>query len=188
MRLMGIDPGMTRLGYATVNVGASIELISYGVISHPIDPALKFNAHLNAGIARLADSLPKLVYDSNVSTVTAETVPPGKLGSNDALVIAAITTCKVICHQFGINWLDIAASTIKKEMTGDGRATKARMKNQVLAMFPEVDEAHKKLKKEQRAEGIKASGFPFDVFDAISVAVVGANKLGNQEVQEVQEG
>jgi len=187
MRILGIDPGFRRLGYACVNAGESLSLETYGVVENTRLAATKFNPHLNSGIEHLAVKVPKLLHETDPGYIVAEIVPAGKLGSNDSLVIAAITTCKVIAYQFGVTWIDVAANTLKKELTGDGKATKARVKNEVLSLFPEVDEAHILLKKSQKAEGEKATGFPQDVFDAIAAAVVGVKLLNGKEVQEVQE-
>lgn len=181
MRILSIDPGMTRLGVASIITGKDdqMTLLTYGMIAHPRDPAHTFNEHLNAGIRQIVDDLPKLIDIVSPSVICAETVPVGRLGSNTELVVAAITAAKVLAYQFGITWVDYGANTIKKQVTGDGRATKTKVRNAVLSYFPEVDERHKQMKKDQKAAGEKVEGLPADVFDAIATSITGAKLYDN---------
>lgn len=179
---------MLRLGFAGVAQGEQLELITFGLISNPRDPASKFNEHLNKSIHQVTDDLPKALDLIRPDIIVAETVPVGRLGSNTELVVAAITACKVIAHQFGIPWYDIGATTVKKDFTGDMKASKVTVRNAVFDLFPIVEERHTKIKREQKSQGKKMEGLPFDVFDAVAIAVVGVNIHGNQDLQSVQEG
>ncbi len=189
MRVLGIDGGMTRLGIGAVELkGDELRLITYGLIQNPRGADEKFNAHLNAGIKQIVDDFPKLLDMITPSIIVSETIPAGKLGANDSLVIAAVTTCKVVAHQFGIKWYDIAAVTAKKQLTGDYRASKATVRNTVLDIFPSINVRHKQQKTEQKNHGEKMIGLPQDCFDAIGIAVVGANIYGReQSLSEVPE-
>jgi Holliday junction resolvasome RuvABC endonuclease subunit len=193
MRVLGVDPGMTRLGIGAIQVdGDSVSLITHGLIANPIDPTLKdqprwFNTHLDRSIAQIATDFPRLLDIVQPDLIVAELVPVGKLGSNDALVIAASTTCKVIAFQFGVEWFSVGASTVKKGLTGNHRATKTQVRNAIFDMFPVVEQRHQLLKAEQKADGEKAEGLPFDVFDALAVAVVGVKEYAKQAVQAVPE-
>ena len=183
---MGLDPGFKRLGFGVLETKKDeISLITYGVISNERDDAT-WNQHLNQGIAWIATELPRLIDRSRPSIIVAELVPPGKLGSNDALVTAAVTTCKVIAFQFGVPWHDIAASTVKKQLTGDGRATKARVKNSVFDLFPSVEGDHINLKKEQKAQGEKAVGLPQDAFDGLGISYIGCQIYGKEKDEVMQ--
>lgn len=169
---------MTRLGIGAVAVkDDTMTLLTYGMIAHPRDPNHKYNEHLNSGIRQIVDDLPKLIDLLSPHAICAETVPVGRLGSNTELVVAAITTAKVIAYQFGIEWHDFGANTIKKEVTGDGKATKTKVRNSVMAQFPQVADRHKEMKKEQKLAGEKVEGLPADVFDAVASAITGAKKL-----------
>lgn len=184
MRVLGIDGGMTRLGLGVVDYDdTEYGLVTHGLIYNPRDPEMAFNDHLNAGILRISNDFPRFLDLTRPDVIWAETIPAGRLGSNDSLVIAAVTTCKVIAFQFGIEWHDIAASTVKKDLTGDGRATKVLVRDTVFGMFPVVQERHATLKKEQKDHGEKSVGLPQDVFDGIAIAVVGAKKNEKKEVQ-----
>lgn len=185
MRIIGVDPGMTRLGLGAVQVtGDDIELITCGIIGHPRDPSLSFNDHLAAGIHQLADTFPRYIALVEPDAIAMELVPVGRLGSNDALVVAAATSCRLIAHQFGIPLLNVAASTVKKEIAGDATASKTKIRNTILDSFEKLNEEHTKLKKEQKEAGEKPVGFPQDIFDAIAIAIVGATIYGREKKGE----
>ena len=176
-KVLGIDQGMERLGFGSLSkVDSEIILGSYGVIANPRNAGDAFNIHLNRGIEQITNDFPRLISMAQPDFICAELVPPGRLGANTELVVAAITVCKVIAFQFGIEWHDLAANTVKKEFTGDAAASKAVIKRRVIELFPQLEDRHKALKKEQREAGLKSSGLPPDVFDAIAIAHVGASK------------
>lgn len=182
MNVLGIDGGMTRLGLGAITYGPEeITLITHGLIYHPRDTEMSFNDHLNSGIAQIVIQFPRALDLVQPDIIVAETIPAGRLGSNDSLVIAAVTTCKVIANQFGIEWHDVAANTVKKQIAGDGRATKVQVRNAVFDLLPKVEETHIKLKKEQKENGDKPTGLPQDVFDALAIAVVGARIYAKAE-------
>lgn len=191
MRVLGLDPGMQRLGFAGVtrsDADSIYELITYGLISNPRSADSKFNEHLTKSIHQIADDLPRVIDIIRPDIIVSEYVPVGRLGSNTELVVAAITTCKVVAYQFGIPWHDVGANTVKVKFTADAKATKVRIRNEVFDRFPIVEERHIKIKKEQKQAGDKAEGLPFDVFDAIAIASVGLDIHGNQDLPAVQEG
>ncbi len=188
MQILGLDGGMTRLGIGVVKVeDDQVRLVTHGLIYHPRDPEQKFNQHLNSGIAQIVTDFPRLLDLTKPDLIISEYIPAGKLGSNDSLIIAAVTTCKVIAFQFGIDWVDIAASTVKKELTGDGRASKILIRNTVFDLYPLVEARHKQLKVEQKQIGEKVVGLPQDVFDGLAIAHVGANLYGKKNMHELQE-
>jgi Holliday junction resolvasome RuvABC endonuclease subunit len=180
MRILGIDPGMLRLGVSAIKLleDNEIELITYGMISNPRDSGTPYNQYLNAGIAQITNDFPRLLDVTKPQLIASETVPVGRLGMNTELVVGAITACKVIAFQFGIDWVDIGANTVKKEVTGDGKANKTLIRNTILGSFPTIETRHKLLKKEQKAAGEKMVGLPQDVFDSVAVAVAASKVHG----------
>src|SRR4029077_17777465 len=75
--------------------------------------------------------------------------------------------------QWGIEWRDISDSTWKARVVGRRDATKAQTRNAVFSHFPALADQHKLLKKEQKADGLKAEGFPADITDAIAIGIAG---------------
>lgn len=187
MVVLGIDGGMVRLGLGAVKIDqGNIDIVTYGMISNYRDSDEKFNVFLNRGITQIADQFPRFLGMVNPDLIASETIPAGKLGSSSSQVIAAVTACKVIAFQFGIEWRDIGASTVKKELTGDGKASKTLVRNAVLDLYPSVAQQHKQLKAQQKEAGeTKRPGLPQDVFDGIAVAIIGAKLYERNYVQKV---
>lgn len=179
MRVLGIDPGVIRLGLGVVETDEETRdtnLLYFGYFSHP-RTELAYNDHLNSAISTLTQTFPKILHDFAPNKIAAELVPVGRLKSNSELVVAAITVCKVIAFQWGIPWTDYGANTIKKEVTDNGLATKAEVKNSIQKLFPELVKAHKEEQVKQKAAGEKkASGLPWDVYDGVAIALCGARK------------
>lgn len=180
--VLGIDPGMARFGWSSVTKdGNKIELGLTGLIAHPRDDASAFNDYLNEGIAQISEQFPVLLSIVQPNLIVSETVPAGKLGSRSELVVAAITTAKTIAFQWGVEWKDIGANTVKKIVCENGNATKAQIKNAVMSEFPLLAQRHKKIKQEQREAKEKASGFPQDIFDAVAIAYAGVQIFGEAD-------
>jgi Holliday junction resolvasome RuvABC endonuclease subunit len=176
---------MTRLGLGAIQVtGDEVELITCGMIAHPRTLGSTFNQHLAEGIHQIADDLPRFLGIVEPDAIAMELVPVGRLGSNDALVIAAASSCRLIAYQFGIPVIDLAASTVKKELTGDGTASKAKVRNTILDAFDTLAQRHAEIKQEQKASGEKPEGFPQDIFDAIAISIVGAQIYGRTQERD----
>jgi Holliday junction resolvasome RuvABC endonuclease subunit len=183
MIFLGIDPGMIRLGYGSVEKKKALELNKFGMIHTPRSDQ-KFYPFLNEGIEHITNEFPRVLMLTQPDVIYAETVPTGKLGSNSELVIASITVCKTIAFQWGIPFVDLAANTWKSKLCDDKAATKAKTRNTVFAHFPQMAEQHKALKKEQKESGDKAEGFPPDVTDAVAIAIVGSMVYEDNEAEK----
>src|SRR5688500_3339083 len=115
MVVLGVDPGLTRLGWGSVSVSNDeLSLGPCGLIAHPRDTDAPFNKYLDEGLAQLADKFPVLLSVIQPDFIAFETVPTGKLGSRSELVMSAASACKVMAHQWGIPWYNLGANTVKK--------------------------------------------------------------------------
>lgn len=182
---------MERLGFGAIINDEELTLHKWGMIQTP-RYGQKFNEYLNEGIINITDMFPRVLMESDPDIIFAEIVPVGKLGSNSELVVASISVCKVIAHQWGIEWRDIAANTWQSKLLGEGvKSTKVKVRNAVFYHFPQMADKHKKLKNEQKREGDKAEGFAPDITDAIGIAIVGKTLVDdntdprNEALQEV---
>lgn len=184
--VLGIDPGMVRFGWGSVLLDADdkVELGLSGMIAHPRDTNAPFNEYLDEGIAQIAEQFPVILSIVQPTFIVAEQVPTGRLGSRSELVVAAITAAKVVAYQWGIPWHNMGANTIKKSIADDGTATKARVRNAVIELFPVLGERHKAAKVEQKAQGDKMDGIPQDVFDGIATAIAGAKQHGKNHREQ----
>ena len=185
-RFLGVDPGMVRLGLGCIDRDSegNVKFVTHGLISNPRTEPV-YNTYLNRSIQQVIQGFSAFVNMIQPTIIVAEKVPPGKLGRNSELVIAAITTCKVISCQKNIPWLDLAANTVKKTTTGDGLANKTKIRNVVFELFPQVKERHQILKQEEKAEGAKRLvGLPYDVTDAIAIAYAATILLTEEMVSD----
>ena len=187
-RILGFDPGLSCMGFGVLDVDndtGQIDLQHFGFFEIKRN-GKAFNDYLNDAIAGLTENFPRLIqaYDPNV--VCAEIVPVGRLGSNTELVVAGITTIKVVSFQFGLHWMDLAANTVKKTVSGNGRATKAQVRKSLFEIFPTLKTKNDALKKEQKSKGERASGLPADVYDGIAVAYTAAIKLGGKIETDIE--
>lgn len=174
--ILGIDPGNKRMGVAILNLKKDgiVSLNHAEVLFHENENNLKFNQYLNEGIYQLCDRFPLLLHTHRPDFIISEIIPVGRLGANTELNVAAITVCKTISWQWGLDWFDIAANTVKKIVTTDGRASKAKVKHEVVARFPHLETMNDELKKQQKLEGLSATGLAQDLYDAVAIAVAGA--------------
>jgi crossover junction endodeoxyribonuclease RuvC len=174
MRILGIDPGLLRLGWGVVVLDTELLLGTFGIIETPRAPEASFNDYIDAGIEQLIVAFPRVLQLTQPDLIASEYVPPGMQGSSSETNIVALTVCKTIASQWGIEWTQFGANSIKKQVAGDGRASKAKVRNAVLAQFPTLAEQHKLTKKEQKQAGMKRPpGIPQDAFDAIAAALTG---------------
>jgi Holliday junction resolvasome RuvABC endonuclease subunit len=176
-RILGIDPGMKRLGLAVVerNEKGNIVLLTHGLIHNPRDVS-SYNEYLNKSIHEIVVDFSRFLGLTNPDIVVAELVPPGRLRASSELVFSAITVCKVLAYQWDIEWRDVAANSVKCTVVADGNATKAKVKNAMITMFPRLADSHQKEKEKQKNEGVKPMGLPQDVFDAVAIAYTGLLK------------
>lgn len=182
MNLLGLDPGLEHLGFGVVNT-SPFGLPNMGVIAHKKDPLLSYNEDLNLAIANIAEQFQRLLMLYDPKQIAAEIVPVGKLGSRSETTVASITVCKTLAFTYGIPWNEYGANTVKLSVTSDGKASKAQVRNAVLALFPEWQAVHKKEKQRQKTEeGMKRPpGIPQDAFDGAAIAVTHYFKEFNEQ-------
>lgn len=182
MKVLGIDPGQKRLGLASISIkNGEMRLDNCGVLHHERGETQKFNDYLNEGIFQICEVFPQMLHAVKPHFIMAEIVPTGRLGANTELNVAAITVCKVIAWQWGIDWYDIAANTVKKTVTGDGKATKAKIKKAVVERFPNIKIDINIFKQK---EGGQPEELPQDLYDAIAIAWAGLMIYDQQEAKD----
>jgi len=123
MRVLGIDPGLTRCGLGAVegSVGKPLHLVEVGVVATSADlPVAERLVLIEAGIERWLDELrPDAVAVERVfSQHNVKTVMGTAQASGIALVAAARRGLPVAMH---------TPSEVKAAVTGSGRADKAQV-------------------------------------------------------------
>ena len=154
LRVLGVDPGLVRTGWALVTADGGTTVLDAGLIAP--DPSAPFEARLAQGFAAFAAVLgeqqPDLVVLEDIYTA------PGHPKS--ALLMAHMRG--VLClavHQHGIALRSLTASTVKQRLTGNGRASKEQVRGMVfqLCRLP--------------PQRVRA-----DVTDAIALAIAGLSQ------------
>lgn len=141
MRILGIDPGTTTVGYAIIEKnGVQIELLDYGVIETLPKIALEqklleISADINGLIAKYEPErvwVEKLYFNTNITTGIAVAHARG-----------------VIIHEVAKKWIELYEYTplqIKKAITSNGQAKKLQLQKAIQMIFwlsdiPKPDDA-----------------------------------------------
>jgi crossover junction endodeoxyribonuclease RuvC len=176
VRVLGIDPGMQRLGVAFVEDG---QLTSIGTIGYRLDGRLTFNENLNAALDVLYGAFSPILRNRRPDEAAAEIVPLGHRLHNSEVLCGLISVCKVMCRMNGIPWADYGANTVKKEVAGDGRASKAAVRAAIFAEWPEWKLRDAEFRDRERSEGaLHPKGYPWDAWDAAAVALTHTRRQG----------
>jgi crossover junction endodeoxyribonuclease RuvC len=156
MRVLGVDPGLVRTGWAVVESReGDYRLLASGLIAPP--PTLELAERLADGYGRFA-----LVLDEfRPDVVVLEDIFSAPRHPTSALKMAHMRG--VLClaaGQRGVLVEPMTATTVKQRVTGNGHASKQQVQEMVLRLCQVGPRA-------MRA----------DVSDAIALAVAGINQL-----------
>ena len=156
MRILGIDPGLEKCGYACLETSGNREnLIEAGVFN--TDSSCPIEIRLN----RIAEDMASLLNKFNPDLVSVEQLYSHYAHPKTAILMGhARGVILQKCAGAGIEVRSFSATRIKKSLTGNGRASKQQVQRAVqrilsLAKIPE----------------------PNDVADAIAVAICCSNSL-----------
>lgn len=149
-RVLGIDPGLTRCGYAVLEPvsGSGVKVVSMGLLRTPPE------AELPARLAALLDDVQDLLDEFQPATVAVEQVffqvnvrTAMSVGQASGLVLA-------LAHRAGCSVVQYPPNQVKEAVTGSGRADKAQVQKMV-----------------QMRLGLAVAPEPADVADAAAVAL-----------------
>lgn len=130
MRVLGVDPGLTRCGYGLVEgVGQALSLITVGVIrtaaDSPLDQRLlALDIELSAIVERWRPE--SIAVERVFSQLNVKTA----MGTAQAAGVALLTAAR-----FGIPVVMHTPSEVKAAVTGSGRADKAQVGQMVTRIL-----------------------------------------------------
>lgn len=154
MKVLGVDPGLVRTGWAAVESRASrYHLLGTGLIAPLADAEL--TERLAEGFARFAAVLDEVQPD----VIVLEDVFSAPRHPRAALLMAHMRG--VLClaaGQRGLSVEPMTATTVKQRITGNGHASKEQVAEMVFRLC-----------------GIALRDVRADVSDAIALAVAGLN-------------
>ena len=152
--VLGIDPGLQRTGYAVLSDAAGtaeVRLIEAGVIR------LARGATLASRLLDLEQSLDMLIQTHRPVALACEELYAHYRHPRTAILMAhARGVMLLLAARAGLRIFPVAATNVKKLLTGSGRAGKPQVQMAVAALLhlPTVPEPH-------------------DVADAIAIALCG---------------
>lgn len=162
---MGIDPGAKRCGYSIVDFfnyekefsPMHIDSGAFGLDRNTAEEEMY--THYKARLIKNAIvTFEDLIEQHEPDLAVFEFLPVSNVGAAAGQRLLAFSVAcagQVICELSGLPWVEITASTVKKQITGKGRAKKYLVKKHVVEIFPDL-------------EKIKTSA---DEIDAIAVAL-----------------
>ncbi len=159
MKILGIDPGSTRAGYAVIEYESSHKkpiLITAGILHTQ-------SANKNELLADLFTSCTHLIETHHPDIAGIETLRFAKNVSTGIEVAQSrgVLICTIVQHQIPL--YEFSPLEIKQGMTGYGNADKHSITRAV----------------QQTLDASLCAGQPDDVFDAIAIALVTAYAYKN---------
>ena len=153
-RILSIDPGAKRLGWAVVDFDIDDDAVyqpsyvSSGIIGLDRGIDETYVTFKNRLIKFFVPELEKLIEECKPDLVVFEFLPIAGIKGNLAqrtLAFAVATIAQAICVQQEIEFKEIAASSIKAILTGNKQATKTQIKNAVIKAFPQLEPRKKEI-------------------------------------------
>lgn len=133
MRVLGIDPGLRLTGFGVVDVRpGAIEphLIEAGVIK------LNAKASVADRLVQLADDLKGVIDAVRPDALAVEEVYAHYAHPKTAIIMAHARGVILLCaKQANLSIQELAATEVKKAITGNGHASKEQMQLAVQAQF-----------------------------------------------------
>lgn len=151
--VLGVDTGFRHVGYAVTAMDAlnSLELLAYGVWDLQADHQ-KMNRRSYKGMVVLNRKLD--TFKHPFDAICLETVPPTRFNGRDA-TLASTNMFRAYSIFHDKRYSELHSMTIKKFLTGSGKAQKDDVKAAVIGRFPQVPD-----------------DLRYDVYDAIGASVV----------------
>ena len=158
MRILGVDPGLQITGYGVISLktgrGAA-ELVEAGVIRTKADEGIAER------LRKVHSALSDVIEELKPDVIAIERLYAHYKHPATAILMGHVrgVVC-LLAGQHGVPLASVAATHVKKSLTGHGHAGKAQMQRMI-----------------QHALGLKELPSPPDVADALAVALAYAAQL-----------
>lgn len=169
MRILGIDPGLSRTGYACVEAdGVSGEMptiVEAGVLR------LKSQTSIPSRLVELEADLLSLIERARPMCVCVESLFSHVAHPRTSIIMAhARGVILLAAGRARLRVLELPPAEVKKSVTGNGRASKEQMQEAVAVLL-----------------GLESLPKPADVADAIAIALCGSRRLSDPLEERVIE-
>lgn len=151
MRILGIDPGLERVGYAVVDRnGSQMTAVTFGLIQTP-------RVELNDRLRLIHDQVRELMVTHRPDALATERLL-FTVNKTTAMDVARALGCIQLAASFEqIPWHEYSPPEIKKAVVGTGAADKKQVQFMVTRLL-----------------SLKETPKPDDVADAIAIAITHA--------------
>ncbi|MFO0874749.1 MAG: crossover junction endodeoxyribonuclease RuvC [Phycisphaerales bacterium] len=160
-RVLGIDPGLHRTGYACVELldgEAEPALVEAGVLRLRSDASLAFR------LRQLHEDIVGLLDELQPACMTVESLFVHREYARTAILMGHARGVVLLAGESrGVRIDEIPPASVKKAMTGRGRATKLQVQLAVMGQC-----------------GLSLPPSPSDVADAIAIALTGARRIASR--------
>lgn len=148
MRILGIDPGLERIGYGVVlRAGSKIETVKYGLIQ---TPKIKLPDRLRL----IHEEMRKLIEEQQPDAIATERLlfTVNKTTAMD--VAKALGVVLLASAEAGLPWVEYSPPEIKQAVVGNGNADKKQVQFMVCKLL-----------------SLRETPKPDDVADALAIAI-----------------
>lgn len=148
MLILGIDPGLERIGYGVVRrVGSKLECLDYGLIKTP-------KILMPDRLKMVHDGVVSLIEKHHPDAMATERLLFTKNVTTGMDVAKSLGTILLAAADTGIEWTEYSPPEVKQSVVGNGNADK----KQVTFMV-------------RRLLALKEDPKPDDVADALAIAI-----------------
>jgi Holliday junction resolvasome RuvABC endonuclease subunit len=149
-RIIGLDSGAKRLGISVIDKhkNGSLDLIYSDIFVTNQEPTEKYMEYKSRLCTSTAPLALELFMDIEPDLIIAEQIPIIFSSGNPSqriLGFGLMCALQALSVDQNWEWKEIAATTVKKKITGNGKATKVAIRNAVIKQFPELAERKKEL-------------------------------------------
>tara|TARA_Y100000994_G_scaffold138046_1_gene113178 strand:+ start:811 stop:1293 length:483 start_codon:yes stop_codon:yes gene_type:complete len=149
MKILGIDPGLTRTGFGIIDVHSeSLKLIDYGIIKP------KSSDKLERRLLTIFNDMSSIIKKYSPTVISIEDVFYGKNVKSALLLGQARGAAMLSAASNKITIFEYSAKKIKQSVTGNGNANKDQVKFMVASIL-----------------NIKNLDIPLDASDALAIAL-----------------
>ena len=151
MRILGIDPGLERIGYGLIEKrGSRLIVLDHGLIQTPKMPLPERLALIHSRMLELVDShKPDAIATERLLFTVNKTTAMDVAKSLGVILLA--------CSERGLEWAEYSPPEVKQSVVGNGAAEKKQVQFMV-----------------QKLLALSTPPKPDDVADALAVAITHA--------------
>jgi crossover junction endodeoxyribonuclease RuvC len=163
MRILGVDPGLNRTGYGLIKVSGPerMKLLEAGVIRTSAE------AGISQRLAEIYRNITDVIREHKPDVLILEKLYAHYKHPTTALLMGhARGVICLACGMENVRLVSYAATRIKKAVTGNGRAGKHQVQDMVKSILT-----------------LNTAPEPFDVSDALAIAITYAYIEGIEKVQ-----